>query len=229
MRFAWFGGYTGVDDHRVAVEMFDGDGYEPARNEEGRPLTDADLETFLDYVPDPDYGTSRFPHARSHRYTFSWETTARVLTGTYRLHIMGTNWNGSAAEPYELYSDSFTIEPSDDVIVADLTVDDLGGGSYRISFQGLLPPNEAGYRVRDPNTPIGDPSPVDGGTASATVNVDGGTPEPVTLTYVGAGVFEANFTKTQAGAHSVSVAAGGLADRFGNTNGEGAGPVAFPD
>ncbi len=196
----------------------------------GRVFTDQDFRTILEYEPEPDYDTQRYPDLRHHRWRFVWETTSEVPGGTYRLHITGLWWDGESEIEYTLDSDSFTISACDSLVASELKVEALDGDNYRISCKAWYPPAPDGYRLRHPEYSPEEPSPVEGGTATIAIEVEGGSKETCPLLWSAEeDLFVGHFQKSQTGSlHNASLESGALIDQWNNTNGNQLGPVPFP-
>lgn len=227
--FEWSGGYTLLGSPRVSIEVQDDDVFIPALCPDGAPLTDAGIETRVDYRPDPDYQTRRFPFQRRHRWSLTWDLTADAAPGVYRIRAVGFDGDDANRAEYTAVSRSFTVEPSTALRVVDLAVAPIDANHVRVSVKAQMPPNPSGFRVRSFSTNPSAWSPTQGGSIQATINVDGGSDESLTLLPTGDGDYAADFTITQTGLpHAVAIAEGAVSDEFGNTNAQAAGPVAFP-
>ncbi len=212
---------------RVFFEIESAKGFEQVYQSDGRPLTDAGIETVVFYQPKPNYLFRAFPAGREHQWSIDWELTADVPQGRYRIRVEGQNWDGTQVQPYTVLSQAFDIIPSTNIAVQNLAIDELGGNSYTISCNGYWPPNPEGYRVRHLETDPNAPSLISGGQALATVTLAGDGIETVTLLPVSEGYFEGTFTPPGTPLN-VRIEAGDLEDGFENINGAIAGPVNFP-
>ncbi|MCC6158493.1 MAG: hypothetical protein IT350_10605 [Deltaproteobacteria bacterium] len=226
--FEWSGGYTALGSPRVTVERDDGAGFAPLLRPDGRTVTDATIDTLMQYAPEPDYETRGFPYQRRHRWRIDWELTAGTPSGMYRLKALGDGSDGDRTAPYTIYSRTFTVDVSTGLAVTDLAVTAMGGDEFRVSCRALMPPNPGGFRLRSMTASAGAWSSAEGGSIAATIHVSGFGDEPVMLEPVGGGNYEGVFTRAHAVAHAVSIAPGGVSDEYGNTNAQGLGPVAFP-
>ncbi len=229
VHFGWLGGYSGTGNPRVYIERQDGRAFSPVIKSDGRPLTDSGIEIEVHYEARPNFLIELFPSEREHRWSINWELDAKITAGTYRIRIEGNTWDGEQVVGYEIFSDSFEIAPSTDLIALNAHVADLGADQYRIECDGFWPPNPEGYRLRHLNYGSDQNAPIPGGVVTATVIVDGGAEETLALAMTEEGHFEQVFTMTQTGLpHHMEIRVGDLVDIYGNTNVSASEPVDFP-
>jgi hypothetical protein len=225
----WSGGFSGTDDPRVTVQISQSGTFQEAVLPTGRVFTDQDFRTILEYEPVPDYDSLPYPDTRLQGWRFIWETTPEVPAGIYRLSLAGSWWDGGSAVPYELASASFTVSVCDRLRASDLAVVAVDENSYRITCRGWYPPNPEGYRLRHPEFAPDEWSPVEGGSAFISIEVEGGVDEGCEIFWSDKdGVFTGIFLKTQNGLlHRAILKPGSLTDEWKNRNDNETGPVVF--
>lgn len=147
VQLMWEGGDPGVDIPVVVLERYDDDlaDWVEVTTPDGRPITEAYGDILLTHTPDPLYP---YDIAQTHTWWALWQAAphtgdrASLELGTYRLHVYGHTYAGGAtewpwpADPYELTSSPFEIEPA----VLDVRID---ADTVSVS----LPAPSHGYRL----------------------------------------------------------------------------------
>ncbi len=224
--FAFHGGDPALGTPIVSLEREEGSGFVTAMASATRPLS-MGPDIVVRWASSPSFAADASATSRDHLWTAEWETLPDTVTGTWRFVARGQAKTASGTAPYELFSNPFTVSKAQSAgAKASATVD--AGGKLTLVLQ--WPPNPsvrtaagtitAGYRPRDLETSPADGAKVVGGAVQATVTDPDASTEAVTLAWSAAAKAYQGQVKVQTGAYQVHVAAGGVTDGSGNSNGQ---------
>ncbi|MDF1562201.1 MAG: hypothetical protein P1V51_04110 [Deltaproteobacteria bacterium] len=113
VRFAFHGGDPALGHPEVLLERQAGGGFEPVLTGGWRKVSSLTAGSIpLIYTPTPTPKEAPDAASREHLWEAVWASGPALPAGDYRLRVLGRHQLGGGAEPYELISQTMTVEPS---------------------------------------------------------------------------------------------------------------------
>jgi hypothetical protein len=224
--FRFHGGDPALGTPIVSLEREEGSGFVAGMASATRPLS-MGPDIVVRWASSPSFVDDPTATSRDHLWTAEWETLPDTALGTWRFVARGQAKTASGTAPYEVRSNSFTLSKAQSAGAKAQAAVDASG---KLTLVVQWPPNPtvktaagtitAGYRIRDLDSNPSDGAKVMGGTVQATVTDPDTTTESVTLTWNATAKAYVGQVKSGTGAWGVHVAANGVSDASGNSNGQ---------
>ena len=127
--FKWIGGHPGVDLPHIILQKKDNNGNFKDFYLKGNYLyDDYGYEMILKYFGDWD---------KDHTWGIEWEELHDFELGKYRFSVIGSYYDGSQKESYELFSNEFEVVPTENMQISDVEISDS-----KLSFHIAYPPGK---------------------------------------------------------------------------------------